>query len=165
MDLNLKKPIIFFDLETTGTNVAKDRIVEIAILKIFPNGNKESKTWLVNPEIKIAWHSCGSIVPIIPDFIELGLDILNPIQPRAKDMTPEFLKREYGKDLIFFGGIDVQELLPFKSPDEIRSDITRKCQILGKGGGYIAAPAHNIQPDTPVENVFAMYDAIIKFNS
>ncbi len=119
----------------------------------------------VNPEIKIAWHSCGSIVPIIPDFIELGLDILNPIQPRAKDMTPEFLKREYGKDLIFFGGIDVQELLPFKSPDEIRSDITRKCQILGKGGGYIAAPAHNIQPDTPVENVFAMYDAIIKFNS
>jgi uroporphyrinogen decarboxylase len=119
----------------------------------------------VNPDIKIAWHSCGSIVPIIPDFIELGLDILNPIQPRAKDMTPEYLKREFGKDLIFFGGIDVQELLPFKSPGEIRSEITRMCEILGKGGGYIAAPAHNIQPDTPVENVFAMYDAIFKFNS
>lgn len=119
----------------------------------------------VNPEIKIAWHSCGSIVPIIPDFIELGLDILNPIQPRAKDMAPEFLKKEFGRDLIFFGGIDVQELLPFKTPVEIRSDITRKCEILGKGGGYIAAPAHNIQPDTPVENIFAMYEAIFKFNN
>jgi uroporphyrinogen decarboxylase len=117
----------------------------------------------VNPNVKIAWHSCGSIVPIIPDFIELGLDILNPIQPRAKDMTPEFLKREFGKDLIFFGGIDVQELLPFKTTKEIKSEIFRRCSILGKGGGFIAAPAHNIQPDTPVENVIAMYEAIFNF--
>lgn len=116
-----------------------------------------------NPEIKIAWHSCGSILPIIPDFIELGLDILNPIQPLAKGMTPEFLKQEYGKDLVFFGGIDVQELLPYKSPKEIKNEVSRRCEILGKGGGYIAAPAHNIQPDTPVDNVLAMFDAVIEF--
>jgi len=118
----------------------------------------------VNPDVKIAWHSCGSILPIIPDFIELGLDILNPIQPLAKGMTPEFLKAEYGNDLVFFGGIDVQELLPYKTPQEIRSEITRRCEILGKGGGYIAAPAHNIQPDTPVDNVLAMYEAIMEFS-
>jgi uroporphyrinogen decarboxylase len=114
----------------------------------------------VNPEIKIAWHSCGSILPIIPDFIEIGLDILNPIQPKAHGMNPEYLKKEYGKYLIFFGGIDVQELLPFKDVNEIKREITKLCNILGEGGGYIAAPAHNIQPDTPVENVFAMYEAV-----
>jgi len=117
----------------------------------------------INPKIKIAWHSCGSILPIIPDFIDLGLDILNPIQPLAKGMDPEFLKQEYGQDLVFFGGIDVQELLPFGNPEQIIDEITRRIDILGKSGGYIAAPAHNIQPDTPVENVFAMYDAILNY--
>jgi uroporphyrinogen decarboxylase len=115
-----------------------------------------------NPDLKIAWHSCGSILPIIPDFIELGLDILNPIQPLAKGMSPEYLKKEYGKDLVFFGGIDVQELLPYKSPLEIKEEVLRRCRILGDGGGYIAAPAHNIQPDTPVENVIAMYEGIFE---
>ena len=118
----------------------------------------------VNPDIKIAWHSCGSILPIIPDFIELGLDILNPIQPLANGMTPEYLKMEYGRDLVFFGGIDVQELLPYQKPKEIKKEITRRCKILGRGGGYIAAPAHNIQPDTPVENGLAMYEAIDEYS-
>lgn len=116
----------------------------------------------VNPEIKIAWHSCGSILPIIPDFIDLGLDILNPIQPKAHGMDPEYLKKEYGNDLVFFGGIDVQELLPFSTAREIKKEVTRLCNILGKDGGYIAAPAHNIQPDTPAENVFAMYEAVFE---
>ena len=115
----------------------------------------------VQPNIKIAWHSCGSILPIIPDFIELGLDILNPIQPLAKDMDPLFLKREYGKDLTFFGGIDVQELLPSGSPQMVKDEIRRRIDILGKDGGYIIAPAHNIQPDTPVENVQAFFEAAL----
>ena len=114
----------------------------------------------INPEIKIAWHSCGSIVEIIPDFIEIGLDILNPIQPQAKGMDPVFLKNEFGKDLVFFGGIDVQGLLPYGTPEKIKDEVKRICEILGKGGGYILAPAHNIQPDTPVENIMAMFDAV-----
>ncbi|MFO7668023.1 MAG: uroporphyrinogen decarboxylase family protein [Bacteroidales bacterium] len=115
----------------------------------------------VQPDIKLAWHSCGSILPIIPDFIELGLDILNPIQPLAKGMDPESLKKNYGKDLVFFGGIDVQELLPWGSPAGIYDEVRRRIDILGRNGGYIVAPAHNIQPDTPVENVMAFFKAVL----
>jgi uroporphyrinogen decarboxylase len=114
----------------------------------------------VRSDIKFAWHSCGSILPIIPDFIEIGLDILNPVQPLAKGMDPEFLKNTYGKDLVFFGGIDVQELLPYGKPQEIKDEVRRRIDILGKNGGYLVAPAHNIQPDTPVENVNAFFEAV-----
>lgn len=113
----------------------------------------------VNPDIKIAWHSCGSIVPIIKDFAEVGLDILNPIQPLAKGMEPKFLKDSFGKDLSFFGGIDIQDLLPNGTTEEIKKEVKRRINILGENGGYIVAPAHNIQDDTPVENVLAFFEA------
>jgi uroporphyrinogen decarboxylase len=112
------------------------------------------------PGIKLAWHSCGSIVPIIPDFIEIGLDILNPIQPRARGMEPEFLKREYGRDLCFFGGLDIQELLPRGTPAQVKDEVRRLVGVLGEDGGYILAPAHNVQDDTPTENVLAVFDAV-----
>lgn len=114
----------------------------------------------VNPDIKIAWHSCGSILPIIPDFIEIGLDILNPIQPKATGMEPRFLKTTYGRDLIFFGGLDIQELLPTGIPADIKLEVERLSKLLGENGGYIIAPAHNIQDDTPVENIIAMFEAV-----
>jgi uroporphyrinogen decarboxylase len=115
----------------------------------------------IRSDIKIAWHSCGSILPIIPDFIEIGLDILNPIQPLAHGMEPVYLKKTYGKDLVFFGGIDVQHLLPFGTPQMISDEVRRRIEILGKDGGFIIAPAHNIQPDTPVENIMAFFKAAI----
>ncbi|MCG8307500.1 MAG: hypothetical protein MI975_08920 [Cytophagales bacterium] len=114
----------------------------------------------VNPNIKLAWHSCGAIKPLIPDFIEVGLDILNPIQPLAAEMDPQKLKNEFGKDLIFFGGICVQELLPHGTPETIKEEVTKRAEILGKNGGYIVAPAHNIQEDTPVENILALFEAV-----
>ncbi|MBN1387567.1 MAG: hypothetical protein JW965_03925 [Bacteroidales bacterium] len=114
----------------------------------------------LNPDIKIAWHSCGSIVDLIPDFIDIGLDILNPIQPKAAGMDPVKLKREFGKDLIFFGGICIQELLPFGTPDQIRNEVKYRAEILGENGGYIIAPAHNIQQDTPVENILAFINTV-----
>lgn len=114
----------------------------------------------VNPNVKIAWHSCGSILPIIPDFIEIGLDILNPIQPLAHGMEPKFLKKTYGKDLVFFGGIDIQNLLPNGTPTQIKSEVERITSILDEKGGFIIAPAHNIQDDTPVENVIAFFEAV-----
>jgi len=114
----------------------------------------------VNPIIKIAWHSCGSIIPIIKDFIEIGLDVLNPIQPLAEGNDPVFLKKEFGKDLVFFGGIDVQHLLPFETPGRIKDEVKKRMEILGKDGGYIVAPAHNIQDDTPEENILAFFEAV-----
>ncbi|MBC8181300.1 hypothetical protein H8E88_09255 [candidate division KSB1 bacterium] len=114
----------------------------------------------LNPNIKIAYHSCGSILPIIPDLIEIGLDILNPLQPLAKGMEAEPLKKEFGEKLSFFGGIDIQHLLPQGTPAEIKEVVKEKMQILGKNGGYILAPVHNIQPDTPIENVIALFDAV-----
>ena len=114
----------------------------------------------VNPNIKIAWHSCGSIIPIIKDFIEIGLDVLNPIQPLAEGNDPAFLKKEFGKDLVLFGGIDVQHLLPFETPERIKDEVKRRIDILGKDGGYIIAPAHNIQDDTPEENIMAFFEAV-----
>jgi uroporphyrinogen decarboxylase len=117
----------------------------------------------VNPDIKIAWHSCGSITEIIPDFIEIGLDILNPIQPLAIGMDPINLKKRFGNDLIFFGGIDIQDLLPKAKPQYIKAEVKRIIDILGQKGGFIVAPAHNIQDDTPIENVIALFEAVKEY--
>lgn len=114
----------------------------------------------VNPKVKVAWHSCGSILPFIPRFIEAGLDILNPLQPLATGMDPVWLKETYGDKLVFFGGICVQKLLPQGTPQEIEAEVHRRIDILSQGGGYIVAPAHNIQSDTSVENVQAFFDAV-----
>jgi uroporphyrinogen decarboxylase len=113
----------------------------------------------LNPDIQIAYHSCGSILPIIPDLIEIGLDILNPLQPLAAGMDAKYLKSTYGEKLSFYGAIDIQNLLPRGSPREIKKTVKDKIAILGRGGGYIVAPAHNIQPDTPLENIFAFFEA------
>jgi len=110
-------------------------------------------------DAKIFHHSCGSIIPLVPKLISTGVDILNPIQPLAKNMEPEYLKEKFGEQIVFHGGICVQELLPNGSPEEVRAETLRRIEILGSGGGYILAPAHNIQSDVPPENVAAMFDA------
>lgn len=116
----------------------------------------------LNPDLKIIYHSCGSIRPIIPELIEIGLDILNPLQPLARDMDIGELKAEFGRDLVLCGGIDVQEVLPTGTSDEVRSHVRDRIQRASEGGGYIASPAHVIQPDTPIENVFAYFKAVIE---
>ncbi len=104
------------------------------------------------------YHSCGSITPVIKDLIEMGLDILDPVQPKAVGMEPEFLKNNFGGELVFHGGVDVQELLPFGSPAEIEKAVVDLIQTLGFDGGYIVAPAHALQADTPPENIWALYE-------
>ena len=125
---------------------------------------KQLRQWcveLITPFKKIGlktfYHSCGSIIPVIDDLIKMGLDILNPVQPKAVGMDAMNLKRKFGKRISFHGGIDVQELLPLGTPDKIEKEVTEVINILGKDGGYIVASAQNIQTDTPIENVIAMY--------
>jgi uroporphyrinogen decarboxylase len=103
-------------------------------------------------------HSDGSVRKIIPDMIEAGIDILNPIQWRCRDMNREALKREFGDKIVFHGAMDNQYTLAFGKEAEVRQEVRENLRILGKGGGYILAPCHNIQPVTPTESILAMYD-------
>lgn len=109
-------------------------------------------------EAKIIFHSCGAISPFIPDLIEIGIDALNPVQVSAEGMEPVRLKREFGKDLVFWGAIDTQHVLPYGSTDEVRTEVRKRIDALSKDGGYVLAPVHNIQPDVKAENVWAMVD-------
>jgi uroporphyrinogen decarboxylase len=114
----------------------------------------------VNPAIKICYHSCGNCEAILDDLVEIGLDVLNPVQPMAID--PFKLKKRYGKHLALFGGLCVQHTMPAGSPDEVRAAVRRLKAECGQGGGYILAPAHHLQADTPLDNIAAFYDEGIK---
>jgi uroporphyrinogen decarboxylase len=112
----------------------------------------------INPELKIAYHSDGYITPIIPELIEIGIDILNPIQPGSMD--PVEIKKKFGDKLCLWGTIDEQNTLPFTNPESIRKEVAERIRTIGRDGGLILSPTHNIQLDTPMENFFAMIDAI-----
>lgn len=105
-----------------------------------------------------AFHSCGAIAPIIPDLIEIGVNVLNPIQGNCPGMEPLELKRQFGQDLAFMGGVDTQYLLPCGSADDVRRETAKLIEgMTADGGGYILAASHTLPPETPVENVFALY--------
>jgi len=106
----------------------------------------------------VFFHSDGAIRKIIPDMIEIGIDILNPIQWRCKGMDRKELKKEFGKKVTFHGAVDNQKTLPFGSKEDVKKEVIENIEILGKGGGYILAPCHNIQPITPIENIITMYE-------
>jgi uroporphyrinogen decarboxylase len=106
---------------------------------------------------KLMFHSCGSIVDILPDLIETGVQIINPVQVTARGMDPAFLKREFGRDLVFWGGTDSQKTLPFGTAKEVRAMVARLIDTFGPGGGFVFSSCHNIQPDVPLENVLAMF--------
>jgi len=113
---------------------------------------------------KLFFHTDGDVFPLIPDFIEMGVDILNPIQTSAGKMSNlEELKRQFGKDLVFCGAIDTHRILPFGTPDEVRAEVKRIVEVLGQEGGYMLSSVHTILPDVPPENILAMVDAALEF--
>ena len=108
--------------------------------------------------VYVAFHSCGTIRPIIPDLIEIGVDVLNPIQCNCPGMSPLELKKEFGKDLAFMGGVDTQGVLPHGTADQVRKATAELLEgMTADGGGYILAASHTIPPETPDENIFALY--------
>ena len=110
---------------------------------------------LVHSYDKDVWvHSCGNIEKVIPSLIEMGLDVLNPVQPEAMDLAT--LEREYGDKMTFWGGISTQQALPFGTPEEVKQETRRVRALMSQGGGYILAPAQEIQGDVPVENILAL---------
>ncbi|NQU41880.1 methyltransferase, partial [bacterium] len=108
--------------------------------------------------LKVMMHSCGSIRPLIPHLIEAGVDILDPIQVSAEGMGTEDLKREFGHEIVFHGGIDTQHVLPRGSVEEVESHVKETMGTLGDSGGYVFAPSQILGPDIPVENVLSMYE-------
>jgi hypothetical protein len=110
-------------------------------------------------------HSCGAVEPFMSRFIAAGFDIINPVQVNAKGMDPVHLKKTYGKDLVFWGGgIDTQKTLPYSTPEKVREEVFRLCDIFAKDGGFVFNTVHNVQANVPVENIVAMVDAIKEFN-
>jgi uroporphyrinogen decarboxylase len=124
---------------------------------IRPYQERVVKTIRAHTKAKILYHTCGSVYRYINDFIDIGIDALNPVQVSAKNMDPAALKREFGDRIAFWGGIDSQRLLPHGTPGDVRAEVLRITGILGRGGGYVLAAVHNIQPDVPPENVVALF--------
>ncbi|MCP4166049.1 MAG: hypothetical protein GY759_09175 [Chloroflexi bacterium] len=116
-----------------------------------------------NPHLKIAYHSDGYIEPIIPDLIEIGLDLLNPIQPGAMD--PAEIKRKYGRHLSFWGTMDVQHTFPYGTPADVRSEVSERLRTVGPGGGFILCSAHRVQPGASLANIQAYYSAARELGS
>lgn len=115
--------------------------------------------------VPVMYHCDGAIYRLIPELIELGIDVLNPIQPDAKDMDGYRLKSEFGDRLSFHGGIDIMKTLPQGTPEEVAAEVRDRVEVLGRGGGYILCSSHHIQSDTPVENVITMYDPSLRYRS
>jgi len=116
------------------------------------------------PSAKIMFHSCGNVRPIIPDFIEMGVNILNPVHINAAGMEPYQLKKDFGKDIVFWGGgVDTQKILARGTPVEVSDDVAKNIDALAPGGGFVFAAVHNIQSEVPPQNIISMVESIRKF--
>ena len=128
------------------------RLIKPHLARVFAVGRAHG--------LPVAYHCCGALAPIIPDLVEIGMDVLNPVQSNCPGMDPLALKREYGDRLAFMGGLDTQDMLPFSTAGEVWRETRRLIEgMTAGGGGYILAASHTIPPETPDGNIFAMYDA------
>ena len=139
---------------------------EAAFREIWMPYYRRMNDWIhTHTHWKTFKHSCGAIDPLIPDMIESGFDILNPVQCSAEGMNPSYLKARYGESITFWGGgVNTQKTLPFGTPAEVRDEVLRRCEVFAPGGGFIFNAIHNIQALTPIENVVAMLDAVHEFS-
>jgi hypothetical protein len=126
---------------------------------------KKVNDWIhANTSWKTFYHSCGAIEPLIGDFIQMGVDILNPVQCSAAGMDPKALKKNYGEKIIFWGGgVDTQQTLPYGSPQDVRKQVLERLKIFSSGGGFVFAAVHNIVAKVPPENMIALFEAVKEF--
>ncbi|HJP28056.1 MAG TPA: uroporphyrinogen decarboxylase family protein [Dehalococcoidia bacterium] len=131
---------------------------------VKPHHRRFIDTLHKHTDAKVITHSDGSIRELIPDFIDVGINCINPVQVSATGMEAEALNRDFGMDLAFWGGIDTQHVLPFGGPKEVIAAVHGRRKDLGKSGGYVQASVHNIQPEVPPENIVAMFDTALGRN-
>ena len=115
----------------------------------------------INPDVLVFFHSDGNVTELIPDFIDVGIDILNPLQPECMDVA--WVKKEYGRDLAFWGGVGTQTTMPFGGPDDVRQCVKDLIEVVGKDGGFLIAPTHLVEPEVPWENITAFIDAVDEY--
>jgi hypothetical protein len=149
----------------TGTDFGTQSglfISTTAYRKLYQPFHRRVNDWIhSHTPWKTFIHSCGSVVALLPDIIDAGFDILNPVQCSAAGMDPQTLKDKFGSKLTFWGGgVDTQKTLPFGTPDEIRSQVRERIKIFGQGGGFVFNTVHNVQAGTPTENLVALYAAV-----
>ena len=130
--------------------------------KLYKPHYKRINDWIhANTKWKVFIHCCGSIMSLIPEFIESGFDILNPVQTSAKNMDPHELKARFGSRLTFWGGgVDTQQVLPFGTPEDVRAQVRERLCVFGTGGGFVFNPIHNVQAGVQSENLLAMYETV-----
>jgi len=174
LEVLLARYTLFFDAIGTYLDVVEfwgDLGTQLAPLispKLYRSVIKPREKQLVDlvkskTNAKVALHTCGASSAFIPDIIDVGYDVLNPIQITAAGMDPAELKKDFGKEITFWGAIDTQQLLPFGSVQNVKDEVKRIIDILAPGGGFILAPVHNIQAFTPPENVIALFETAMEY--
>lgn len=169
--LNIRKAMIGRYLELVGQYIDVVYVGDDLAMHTGPLISLETYRHIIKPyqkeyyrfikertEAKLFYHCCGNITSLLDDFIEIGVDIINPVQVSARDMDSKALKEKFGDRICFWGGIDTQHVLPYGDIEEVREEVRRRVVDLAVGGGYILGPVHNVQPDVPPENLCAMYD-------
>jgi uroporphyrinogen decarboxylase len=155
----------FLDVIVIGDDLAGQRgpLISPALYRemIKPYQAKYFRNIKERTGARLFYHSCGSISGILDDLIEIGVDIINPVQTSAREMSPESLKKRFGERVIFWGAVDTHDLLRRAAPEQVMRSTKELIGILGGGGGYVVAANHNIQPDVPPGNVVAMADAVV----
>ena len=154
-------------LSGTDLGTQESLFINLEIFRdIYKPFFKEINDWVHNNTTwKTFYHSCGAIYTLLPDFVEMGVDILNPVQFSAKGMDPEKIKKEFGDKLVFWGGgVDTQKVLPFGTPDEVETQVKERISILNQNGGFVFSPIHNIVAKVPPENLIRMYQTVWNSN-
>ena len=157
-------------LFVTGTDFGTQRgpfISPKAYRTLYQPFHRRVNDWVhANTTWKTFIHSCGSVMALIPDFLDAGFDIMNPVQCSAALMDPHELKRHFGERVTFWGGgVDTQQTLPNGTPDDVRAEVSERMRIFGPGGGFVFNTIHNVQPQTPIENLVAMYEAVREYGA
>lgn len=148
------------DLGTMDNLQVSPKTFRELILPYYRRSFGEARQLLAqeNPEAKLQFHTCGAVYPIIEDLIEAGMQVMDPLQPIARGMEPARLKADFGERLSWWGGIDVQNTLPFGTQEEVAQEVRTRIGEMAPGGGYILSSSHRLQPDIPVANILAMYE-------